>query len=147
MPRPRRSRRSILRVLDLLGRRWALRVLWELRHGARTFRALREACDAVSPSSLNQRLSELRGLGVVELGADGYRLTRSGERLARILLDLYRWAEAAPGSPRPAPRARRGRRASGPTTVARRDDRGNTGYPPSRRTSTKATRSGRRHGG
>jgi DNA-binding HxlR family transcriptional regulator len=99
MKRPRKSRRPVMRVLDLLSRRWALRVLWELRDGARTFRALREACDDVSPSSLNQRLGELRGLGAVELGDDGYALTPSGARLGRILLDLHRWAEATLGEP------------------------------------------------
>ena len=88
-----------MRVLDRLGRRWALRVLWELRHGPLTFRALRQACDDVSPSSLNQRLRELRALGVVALGEDGYGLTPSGVRLSRIMLDLYRWAEQALGGP------------------------------------------------
>jgi DNA-binding HxlR family transcriptional regulator len=99
MARSRTSRRPIMRALDRLGRRWALRVLWELRDGPRTFRALREACDDVSPSSLNQRLAELRALGVVALGEDGYGLTPSGVRLSRILLDLYRWAEQALGGP------------------------------------------------
>ena len=88
-----------MRVLDRLGRRWALRLLWELRHGPLTFRALREACDDVSPSSLNQRLRELRALGVIAPGDDGYGLTRSGVRLSRILLDLNRWAEQALGRP------------------------------------------------
>lgn len=89
-----------MRVLDVLGRRWALRALWELRDGPRTFRALREACDDVSPSSLNQRLTDLRALGVVALGEDGYALTPSGIRLSRILLDLSRWAEEALGDSR-----------------------------------------------
>jgi DNA-binding HxlR family transcriptional regulator len=89
-----------MRVLDALGRRWALRALWELRDGPRTFRALREACDDVSPSSLNQRLTELRALGVVALGEDGYGLTPSGVRLSRLLLDLSRWAEEALGDSR-----------------------------------------------
>ena len=97
---PRRSRRPIMRVLDLLGRRWALRALWELRDGPRTFRALREACDDVSPSSLNQRLGELRALGVVDLGDDGYGLTPSGLRLGRIMLDLSRWADEMVREPR-----------------------------------------------
>jgi DNA-binding HxlR family transcriptional regulator len=89
-----------MRMLDALGRRWALRALWELRDGPRTFRALREACDDVSPSSLNQRLTELRALGVVALGEDGYGLTPSGVRLSRILLDLSRWSEEALGDSR-----------------------------------------------
>jgi DNA-binding HxlR family transcriptional regulator len=89
-----------MRVLDVLGRRWALRALWELRDGPRTFRALREACDDVSPSSLNQRLIELRALGVVALGEDGYGLTPSGVRVSRILIDLSRWSEEALGDSR-----------------------------------------------
>jgi DNA-binding HxlR family transcriptional regulator len=91
-----------MRVLDLLGRRWALRVLWELRDGPRTFRALREACDDVSPSSLNQRLADLRGLGAIELGDDGYGLTPAGVRLSRVLLELIRWAEDTVREPRAA---------------------------------------------
>ena len=51
-------------VLDLLGRRWMLRVLWQLRDGPLTFRALREQCDAVSPSVLNTRLAEMRDAGL-----------------------------------------------------------------------------------
>jgi len=101
-----------MRVLEVLGRRWALRVLWELRDGPRTFRALREACDDVSPSSLNHRLADLRALGVVALGDDGYTLTPPGTRLSRILLELHRWAEGALGKPaRPARRVARTRAA------------------------------------
>ena len=54
-------------ALDLLGRRWTLRVLWELRDGsAASFRELRERCDTMSTSVLNQRLTELREAGLVE---------------------------------------------------------------------------------
>jgi DNA-binding HxlR family transcriptional regulator len=90
----KKTSRPVMRVLDALGRRWALRILWELRGGAKTFRALREACDDVSPSSLNQRLADLRALGVVERSEDGYALTRQGARLGQIVLELHRWAEA-----------------------------------------------------
>ena len=38
-----RSGRPIMAALDLLGRRWALRILWELRAGPLTFRAIRAA--------------------------------------------------------------------------------------------------------
>ena len=47
-------------LLDLLGRRWSLRVLWELRDGPLTSRALRAACDEASPSVLQARLADLR---------------------------------------------------------------------------------------
>jgi DNA-binding HxlR family transcriptional regulator len=95
----KKSSRPVMRVLDALGRRWALRILWELRTGAKTFRALREACDDVSPSSLNQRLTDLRTLGVVERGDDGYALTPQGARLGQIVLELHRWAEATQRRP------------------------------------------------
>ena len=38
-----RSGRPIMALLDLLGRRWSLRILWELREQALTSRALRNA--------------------------------------------------------------------------------------------------------
>ena len=102
-----RTGRPIMQVLDWLGRRWALRVLWELRGGALPFRALQERCDAVSPTVLNERLWELRESGVVELhDAGGYVLTADGERLGRLLLPLNAWAETWA---RRAPRARRAR--------------------------------------
>jgi DNA-binding HxlR family transcriptional regulator len=98
-----------MQLLEVLGRRWALRALWELRDGPRTFRALREACDDVSPSSLNHRLADLRALGVVVLGDDGYALSKPGARLTRILRELHRWAEDALGKPARASGARRRR--------------------------------------
>ena len=82
-----------MQLLDALGRRWALRMLWELRAGPLSFRLLRSACDDVSPSVLNQRLRELRELDVVQHDGDGYRLTREGERLGALLLPLDAWAK------------------------------------------------------
>jgi DNA-binding HxlR family transcriptional regulator len=85
-------------LLDLLGRRWALRVMWELRDGAVTFRVLQQRCDAMSPSVLNDRLAELREAGIVEhQDGTGYRLTAEGRAVSRALGSLdsvaQRWAE------------------------------------------------------
>jgi DNA-binding HxlR family transcriptional regulator len=80
-------------ALDLLGRRWALRVLWELRDGPLTFRALRERCDEVSPSVLNVRLAELREAGLLALSDEGYALTGAGRALGAALGPLQAWAE------------------------------------------------------
>jgi DNA-binding HxlR family transcriptional regulator len=79
-------------LLDALGRRWALRVLWELRDGPLTFRALRERCEDVSPTVLNDRLAELRELGLVEASEDGYTLSKHGRELGALLLPLDAWA-------------------------------------------------------
>jgi DNA-binding HxlR family transcriptional regulator len=80
-------------LLDLLGRRWALRVLWELRNGPLQFRPLQERCDGMSSSVLNQRLAELRTAGIVASAKDGYRLTSEGERLLEAFPPLNAWAE------------------------------------------------------
>jgi len=87
-----RSGRPIMAALELLSRRWALRVLWELRGDPLTFRALREACDEVSPSVLNARLAELKDAGIVETTPGGYTLTASGSSLMRALGPLKRWS-------------------------------------------------------
>jgi DNA-binding HxlR family transcriptional regulator len=84
--------RPIMALLDLLGRRWSLRVLWELSGGALTFRALRERCDDVSPTVLNTRLAELREVGLIEAGEKGYVLTADAVALSALLLPLDKWA-------------------------------------------------------
>jgi DNA-binding HxlR family transcriptional regulator len=80
-------------LLDLLGRRWALRILWELRDAPLTFRDLQARCGGISPSVLNDRLGELRDAGIVDSSDAGYRLTREGARLIDDLAPLSRWAE------------------------------------------------------
>ena len=89
-----RSGRPIMALLDLLGRRWTLRIIWELREGSLTSRALRAACDEASPTILQARLSELREAGLVELAAaSGYCLTPLGRELFETFLPLHRFAE------------------------------------------------------
>ena len=82
-------------LLELLGRRWSLRIIWELRDDrSLTSRALRTACDQASPTILQARLTELREAGFVELiPAKGYRLTGLGRDLSENFLPLHRFAE------------------------------------------------------
>jgi DNA-binding HxlR family transcriptional regulator len=86
-----RSGRPIMVVLDLLGRRSALRLLWELRAGPLTFRALQDAADT-NPSLLNTRLKELREAGLVVHDTGGYQLSASGRSLLQALQPLSAWA-------------------------------------------------------
>lgn len=79
-------------LLDLLGRRWALRVIWELRDDQLTFRELRERCGGVSSSVLNERIAELRAAGILESSDRGYSLTREGHRLLDAFPPLQAWA-------------------------------------------------------
>jgi DNA-binding HxlR family transcriptional regulator len=89
-----RTGRPIMALLDLLGRRWSLRILWELREQTLTSRALRAACDEASPTVLQARLSELREASFVELAPEGgYGLTLLGRELSENVLPLHRFAE------------------------------------------------------
>jgi DNA-binding HxlR family transcriptional regulator len=79
-------------ALDVLGRRGALRLLWELRDGPLTFRALQTACDS-NPGTLNSRLKELRHLGIVDHDDRGYFLSSHGRSLMAALQPLQGWAQ------------------------------------------------------
>jgi DNA-binding HxlR family transcriptional regulator len=87
------AKRAINQAIELFHRRWALRVIWELRSGPMTFRALQGACSEVSPSVLNQRLAELREANLVDrVPGEGYRLSIHGQRLLKAMGPMVRWA-------------------------------------------------------
>ena len=89
------SGQPIMVVLDLLGRRWALRIIWELRNGERqSFRSLQDRCQISSPNVLNTRLKELRHARVIDLKEGmGFGLTESGVSLLNAMYPLSLWAE------------------------------------------------------
>jgi len=88
-----RTGRPIMRLLDLLGRRWTLRIVWELREEPKRFRDLQDLIGA-SPTIVNTRLAELRAAKLVELDdAVGYRLTALGRELLQLFLPLHTWSE------------------------------------------------------
>ena len=90
---PARHRHPIADLFDLLGRRWALRVLWELRDAPLTYGELREACDEVSTSVLAQRLRELTDARLLARDGDGaYGLTTTGADLLALLAPVNDWA-------------------------------------------------------
>lgn len=79
-------------VFDLLGRRWAMGIVWQLQGGATTFRSLQEACESISPSILNSRLKDLREAALIERTIDGYQLTAMGRELYDLLLPFGEWS-------------------------------------------------------
>jgi DNA-binding HxlR family transcriptional regulator len=87
------DQRPVETALDLLGRRWALRLVWELRRSALSFSDLRQRT-GISPSVLSARIADLTNAGVLERdGVRRYRLSGRGRELARVLYELNRWAE------------------------------------------------------
>ena len=102
--------RPLMAAMDLLGRRWALRILWELRDRPLGARALQSRCDRMSSSVLYQRLAELTLAGLLARDEGGaYRLTDLGATLAPALESLNawarRWSDALPETGRPHGRA------------------------------------------
>ena len=102
MPKPMPGRpvrgsetgRPIMAILDLLGRRWTLRIGWELRDGPLAFRELQRRCGMPSPNILTTRLRESAEVKLVEKCPDGlYRLTRRGQSLLELLNPLDEWAK------------------------------------------------------
>ena len=79
-------------AFDLLGRRWAMGIIWNLSRGAATFRALQGYCETISPSILNSRLKDLREAGLIELVSEGYQLTPMGEQLFALLKPFGDWS-------------------------------------------------------
>lgn len=98
-PRPGRpvrgstTGRPVMAAFDLLGRRWALRLLWELREGPVGARDLLARCDGLSSSVLYDRLRELLATGLIDRDVQGgYVLTEHGADLATALAPLDAWA-------------------------------------------------------
>lgn len=90
-----KSGQPIMVVMDMLGRRWSLRILWFLRNGEKqTSRMIQKACEITSPNVLNSRLKELREAGVVALeDSGGYYLTKEGKQLLLALAPVADWAD------------------------------------------------------
>src|ERR1019366_7944278 len=85
--------RPLMAAMDLLGRRWALRILWELRDGPTGARALRVRCDGMSSSVLYDRLHELMASGLIAQRNEEYVLSDIGAALGAALKPLDAWAE------------------------------------------------------
>ena len=87
----------IMALFDLLGRRWAMGIIWNLAAGPSTFRALqnptgRVTGKTISPSILNARLRDLQEARLVERTLDGYALTALGRELFSLIEPLDLWS-------------------------------------------------------
>ncbi len=88
----------LMALLDLLGRRWCLGIIWQVsEHGPLSFRALEAKCGGVSPSVLNTRLRELRDAGLVQVGNDGYKATEQCLELFLLIEPMRDWSHAWSG--------------------------------------------------
>ena len=88
-----RSGAPIMALLDLLGRSWAMGIIWHLHKGPATFRNLQEYCQSISPTTLNRRLKELGDCYLIERTVKGYALTEQGQELYALMEPLGSWAK------------------------------------------------------
>lgn len=84
----------IMALFDLLGRSWAMGIIWHLNNGPSTFRQLQEYCESISPTTLNKRLKELNDSYLIERSVEGYILTEQGKELYQLLNPLGKWAKS-----------------------------------------------------
>jgi len=97
-PRPNQPVRGsktgkpIMVIFDLLGRNWALGILWHLSQEPLKFRDLQNKCETISPTTLNKRIKELTHAGFIKRTLEGYTLTEQGTTLTDLLHPLHGWA-------------------------------------------------------
>ena len=96
-PRPSDTTAAQAATLALAGRRWVLRIIWELREGSQGFRPMQVRCGHMSPSVLSDRLALLRKAGLVQQDAEtrSHRLTGDGEALLAAIGPLVAWGSEA----------------------------------------------------
>jgi DNA-binding HxlR family transcriptional regulator len=83
---------EVRRAADLLGRRYALAIVYASRSGATRFNEFRQMLGPVPPTTLSARLEELVEAGVLERRVvdsrpprTEYALTEKGSRLSGLL--------------------------------------------------------------
>jgi DNA-binding HxlR family transcriptional regulator len=82
----------VMAIFDLLGRRWAMGIVWQLSDGPLSFSELQARCDSISPTILSTRIKDLVEARLLERTLDGYQLTKNGEELFTILEPFREWA-------------------------------------------------------
>ncbi|WP_448550472.1 winged helix-turn-helix transcriptional regulator [Thalassotalea fusca] len=84
--------KPIMALLDLLGRTWALGIIWHLSKGNASFRQLQDYCEAISPTLLNTRLKELKATALITNEGNGYQLTELGQSLFALIEPMGKWS-------------------------------------------------------
>ena len=88
------NQRPIMLLIDLLGKKWIMRIIWELNQDTCSFRTLQSRCEKISPTVLNKRIKELIAANlVVKAKPNGYHLTGLGLGLIELFHPLNNWVK------------------------------------------------------
>ena len=82
----------VMAIFDLLGRRWAMGIVWQLSEGPVGFNELQSRCNSISPTLLSARLKDLAEARLLERSLEGYQLTKIGRDLFAVLLPFGEWS-------------------------------------------------------
>jgi DNA-binding HxlR family transcriptional regulator len=86
--------RPIMILIDLLGKKWVMRILWEMNQGPCTFRELQKRCGGTSPTIINRRIKELTDFNLImKRQPRGYELTDLGIELIELFYPLNEWVK------------------------------------------------------
>lgn len=88
-----KSGAPMMALFDLLGRRWAMGIIWQLSSGCLRFSELQERCTTISPTVLSSRIKDLTEARLIERTLDGYALTALGMELYKILEPFGAWSD------------------------------------------------------
>jgi DNA-binding HxlR family transcriptional regulator len=91
----------VAHALDMVGERWALLIVRELRLGPRRYVDLQANLPGIGPSVLAQRLRDLEAVGVLRrrtlpMGTRVYELTEWGGELEPVFTALATWGVRSP---------------------------------------------------
>jgi len=96
----RRSPCPIANALDLMGDKWSLLVIRDLRRGERTYSELLSSPEGIPTNILADRLKRLEAAGIVVRSAYqerpvryAYALSEKGQELRGVLLALVEWGK------------------------------------------------------
>ena len=83
---------SVLETTHLVGKKWAVPLLYELRLGKFQGFYKFTAKTKITPRTLSRELTELAKAGLIEKDVnERYFLTEKGEELCRLVDDIKRW--------------------------------------------------------
>jgi DNA-binding HxlR family transcriptional regulator len=99
----------VARALDMIGERWTLLILRDLkRFGPMRFQQFEEALPGIAPNTLSARLKALEAAGVIATRLYEshppryeYFLTEKGKALGPVFKSLYAWGTRAVFRPGP----------------------------------------------
>ena len=96
----RRSACPVANTLDIVGDKWSLLIIRDMRHGKRTYGELAQSPEGIPTNILADRLRRLAEAGIIESAAYqerpvryAYTLSAKGKDLGELLGALVRWGK------------------------------------------------------